>query len=202
MANLNIKIMESNDEIKKQINAALASQINKRLAKSIRKIETAIIPVVRGALMSSPEITSLKAGILQAEFGLQSDPTSQIISAITESLNITFQKVNKNLDGGFLLEMQPTSFSNVLSLSVAEQSIEGGRIPWLNWLLTAGDSILIANFGVEFGSYGRTGRARMSSDFAPYKVHSAFSGTPDNNFITRAISSVYPQIKEIIGKEL
>ena len=97
MANLNIKIMESNDEIKKQINAALADQVNKRLAKSIRKIETAIIPVVRGALMSSPEIASLKGGVLQAEFGLQSDPTSQIVSAITESLNITFQKVNKNL---------------------------------------------------------------------------------------------------------
>jgi|TARA_R110000851_G_scaffold252345_3_gene404867 hypothetical protein len=202
MANLNIKIMESNDEIKKQINAALAGQINKRLTKSIRKIETAIIPVVRGALMSSPEIASLKGGVLQAEFGLQSDPTSQIISAITESLNITFQKVNKNLDGGFLLEMQPTSFSNVLSLSVAEQLIEGGRIPWLNWLLTAGDSILIANFGVEFGSYGRTGKARMSGNFAPYKVHSSFSGTPDNNFITRAITAVYPQIKEIIRKEL
>lgn len=202
MANLNIKIMESNDEIKKQINAALAGQINKRLAKSIRKIETAIIPVVRGALTSSPEIASLKGGVLQAEFGLQSDPTSQIISAITESLNITFQKVNKNLDGGFLLEMQPTSFSNVLSLSVAEQLIEGGRIPWLSWLLTAGDSILIANFGVEFGSYGRTGRARMSGNFAPYKVHSSFSGTSDNNFITRAITAVYPQIKEIIRKEL
>ena len=202
MANLNIKIMESNDEIKKQINAALAGQINKRLTKSIRKIETAIIPVVRGALMSSPEIASLKGGVLQAEFGLQSDPTSQIVSAITESLNITFQKVNKNLDGGFLLEMQPTSFSNVLSLSVAEQLIEGGRIPWLNWLLTAGDSILIANFGVEFGSYGRTGKARMSGNFAPYKVHSSFSGTPDNNFITRAITAVYPQIKEIIRKEL
>ena len=202
MANLNIKIMESNDEIKKQINAALAGQINKRLTKSIRKIETAIIPVVRGALMSSPEIASLKGGVLQAEFGLQSDPTSQIVSAITESLNITFQKVNKNLDGGFLLEMQPTSFSNVLSLSVAEQLIEGGRIPWLNWLLTAGDSILIANFGVEFGSYGRTGKARMSGNFAPYKVHSSFSGTPDNNFITRAIAAVYPQIKEIIRKEL
>ena len=152
--------------------------------------------------MSSPEIASLKGGVLQAEFGLQSDPTSQIISAITESLNITFQKVNKNLDGGFLLEMQPTSFSNVLSLSVAEQLIEGGRIPWLNWLLTAGDSILIANFGVEFGSYGRTGKARMSGNFAPYKVHSSFSGTPDNNFITRAITAVYPQIKEIIRKEL
>ena len=80
--------------------------------------------------------------------------------------------------------------------------IEGGRIPWLNWLLTAGDSILIANFGVEFGSYGRTGKARMSGNFAPYKVHSSFSGTPDNNFITRAIAAVYPQIKEIIRKEL
>jgi hypothetical protein len=202
MVNINIKIMESDDDIRKQINAALVDQVTKRLAKSTRRIKDAIIPLVRGALLSSPEISSLKGGVLQAEFGLGSDPTAQIISAITGSLNVRLQRVNKNLDGGFTLEMQPTNFSNLLSLSSAEQQIVGGSIPWLSWLLTAGDSILIANFGVEFGSYGRTGRARMSGNFAPYKVHSSFSGTPDNNFITRAIEMISPQIKDIIRKEL
>jgi|TARA_R110000751_G_scaffold93068_2_gene181844 hypothetical protein len=202
MVNVSIKIMESNDDIQKQINAALASEVNKKLTRSIRKIESAIIPLIKAALMGSPEIASLKGGILRAEFGLVFDPTSQIISAVAESVNIRIQRVNKSLNGGFVLEIQPTSFSNLLSLATAEQPIEGGSIPWLNWLLTAGDSILIANFGVEFGSYGRTGKARMSSNFAPYKVHSSFSGTPDNNFVTRSIETVYPQIEDIIRKEL
>jgi hypothetical protein len=192
MVNVSIKIMESNDDIQKQINAALASEVNKKLTRSIRKIESAIIPLIKAALMGSPEIASLKGGILRAEFGLVFDPTSQIISAVAESVNIRIQRVNKSLNGGFVLEIQAT----------AEQPIEGGSIPWLNWLLTAGDSILIANFGVEFGSYGRTGKARMSSNFAPYKVHSSFSGTPDNNFVTRSIETVYPQIEDIIRKEL
>jgi hypothetical protein len=202
MANINIKIMESDDAIRKQINAALAGEVNKRLAKTVNRIKSSIIPIIRGALASSPEISSLKSGILQAEFGLTADPTSQIISAIVGSLDVRLQRVDKNLNGGFLLEMQPTDFSNLLTLSSAEQPIEGGSIPWLSWLLTAGDSIIIANFGVELGSHGRTGRARMSSSFAPYKVNSSFSGTPDNNFITRAIEGVYPQIKEVIRKEL
>jgi len=202
MPNVNIKIMESDEAIRRQINGALSSQINKNLTKSVSRIQSAIVPIVKGALMSSPEIASLKGGVLQAEFGLESDPTSSIIAAIVGSLNVSIQKVDKNLNGGFLLEMQPTDFSNLLSLSAAEQPIKGGSIPWLNWLLTAGDSIIIANFGVEFGTHGRTGRARMSSNFAPYKVHSSFSGTADNNFITRAIEGVYPQIKEIIRKEL
>ena len=202
MANINIKILESDDTIRKQINNALSEQVNKRLTKSVSRIKSAIGPVIRGALARSPEITSLKGGILQAEFGLETDPTSQILSAIVGSLNIRVQRVNKNLDGGFTLEMQPADFSNLLSLSAAEQPIKGGSIPWLSWLLTAGDSILIANFGVELGTHGRTGRARMSSNFAPYKVHSSFSGTSDNNFITRAIEGVMPQIQEIIRKEL
>ena len=202
MANVNIKITESNDAIRRQINEALSDQVNKQLTKAVSRIKSAIIPIIRRALASSPEISSLKSGILQAEFGLQSDPTSQIISAIVGSLDVRIQRVDKNLNGGFLLEMQPTDFSNLLSLSAAEQPIKGGSLPWLSWLLTAGDSIIIANFGVELGSYGRTGRARMSSNFAPYKVHSSFSGTSDNNFITRAIEGVYPQIKDAIRKEL
>ena len=96
--------------------------------------------------------------------------------------------------------MQPSNFANLLSLPEASQPIEGGSLPWLSWLLTAGDSIIIANFGVEFGSFpqSRTGGARMAQKAAPYKVNSAFSGTEDDNFITRSISVASGEIRRII----
>lgn len=197
-----IKILESVATIQKEINIALSRQVNKRLTKAANKVRSQVIPVIQTALISSPEISSLSGGTLRGEFGLTSDPSSQLVSAIVDSLEVRVTPVNANLNGGFTLVMQPSNFANLFSLSSAEQPIEGGSIPWLKWLLTLGDSVIIADFGVEFGGHGRTGQARMAKKFAPYKVNSAFSGTPDNNFITRAIDRVFPQIQEIIRRAL
>jgi hypothetical protein len=198
----NINIVESNAAIQKRINAAVAKMANKRLTKAVRGIKSQLGPLVQGALMTSPEISSLSNGILRAEFGLEFDPSSQIIGAVVGSLDVHLKKIDRNLNGGLTIVMQPSDFSNLLSLSVAEQPIRGGSIPWLSWLLKAGDSIIIADFGVEYGGHGRTGKARMSKNFAPYKVNSAFSGTKDNNFITRAIARVAPQILDLLRREL
>ena len=197
-----IKILESVATIQKEINIALSRQVNKRLTKAANKVRSQVIPVIQTALISSPEISSLSGGTLRGEFGLTSDPSSQLVSAIVDSLEVRVTPVNANLNGGFTLVMQPSNFANLFSLSSAEQPIEGGSIPWLKWLLTLGDSVIIADFGVEFGAHGRTGQARMARKPAPYKVNSAFSGTPDNNFITRAIDRVFPQIQEIIRRAL
>jgi hypothetical protein len=183
---------------------ALSREANKRLAKAVSRVNAKVTPVIENALMNSPEIMSLSSGRLRAEFGLTFDPSSQIVSAIMDSLEVKVQKVDAELNGGLTLIMQPSDFANLLSLPVAEQPIEkGGRIPWLRWLLTMGDSVVVADFGVEFGPHGRTGKARMArGKFSPYKVNSSFSGTAENNFVTRAIERAYPAIKDIIRKEL
>jgi hypothetical protein len=198
----NLKIVESNKQIEKMIKSALVGDVDKVLSKAVSRVKSAIGPIITSALASSPEISSLSSGQLRAEFGLTSDPSQAIISSVVNSINVTVSRVDKNLNGGFSIEIQPDSFSNLLSGSFSEQLIDGGTLPWLEWLLTAGDSILIADFGVEFGNYGRTGKARMSKKKAPYKVPSVFSGTIDNNFVTRAIDGAFPQIKEIIRRSL
>jgi hypothetical protein len=193
-------ILEDSSIIQKKINAALAKEVNKKLPKIATNIEKQVKPIVRQALLASPEISSLSNGSLRYEFGLTSDPTMDIVDAVVSSLKVQFKKVNTNLSGGITLVMQPSGFSNLLSLPSAQQPIEsGGSIPWLHWLLNLGDSIIIADFGVSFGpGKGRTGGGSMSQSYAPYKVDSRFSGTPDNNFITRAISRVSSQIKQAI----
>ena len=193
-------VLEDNAAIQKKINAALAKDVNKKLPKIATNIERRVKPIVRQALLASPEISSLSNGSLRYEFGLTSDPTMDIVDAVVSSLKVQFKKVNTNLSGGITLVMQPSGFSNLLSLPSAQQPIEsGGSIPWLHWLLNLGDSIIIADFGVSFGpGKGRTGGGSMSQSYAPYKVDSRFSGTPDNNFITRAISRVSSQIKQAI----
>jgi len=198
---VSIKLLETNNKFKKKVTKAIADQANKNVPKKIPEVRSKVKPVIAAALLSSPEILSLQGGILRAEFGLEEDPTEEIITAILSSLKVQYFPVSsKNLTGGLRIIMQPASFDNLLSLDVAQQPIEGGSLPWLQWLLTLGDSVIIADFGVQFGAYpnSRTGEARMSDKFAPYKVNSSFSGTRENNFITRAVEKVKPQITRIL----
>ena len=198
MAKSSIRLVESSAEIQKRVEKALKTEVNKVLSKSAKSIEAKIKPLIQGALINSPEIQSLNGGTLAADFGLTSNPGNQIVTAIISTLRVRTQRGKGRELGGVIVELQPTDYSNLLGLPVAEQQVDGGSIPWLYWLLTQGDAILIANYGVEYGQFGRTGEARMSEKFAPFKVNSAFSGTPENNFITRAVNTVSKQIRQAI----
>ena len=87
---------------------------------------------------------------------------------------------------------------------MAQQAIEiGGSIPWLSWLLTAGDAIIIGDFGVDYEvGTGRTGGATMSREEKPFKVDPMYSGDEQDNFITRAIEPTLREISAIVKKEL
>ena len=196
-----VKLIQTENQFKKKVNKAIAEEANKNVPKNIPKVRNQIRPLISSVLFASPEIQSLKSGLLRAEFGLDSDPSAEIVNAIISTIKVQYFPItSKNLTGGLRIIMQPASFSNLLSLDIAQQPIEGGSLPWLEWLLTFGDSIIIADFGVQFGAFEdtRSGQARMNSKFAPYKVNSAFSGTRDDNFITRAIQTIEPDIARIL----
>ena len=177
------------------------------MLKKVSLIKSMLKPVIATALFSSPEIISLGSGVLRFDFGLTGDPAPQIVNAVVESVDVRIKQVKgsqNGISGGLTVLVQPSSFANLLSLPVAMQKLEiEARIPWLEWLLTAGDTIIIANYGVEYGAgLGRSGGARMVSlskaPIGPFKVNSAFSGSVDNNFITRAMVAAEPEIKKAI----
>ena len=198
---LNIRILESDRQIAALINRGLASAVDRTIRQNVPALRTRIRSIVATALYNSHEIRSLSGGTLMADFGLTSDPSNAIVSSVVSSMSITTRPTTSSsstIRGGFTLTMQPSDYSNILSLPVSQQIIDGGSIPWLEWLLTLGDAIIIANFGVEYGPFGRTGRAHMLESAKPFKVDSSFSGTPNNNFITRAIQGASQQIETAI----
>lgn len=204
---VSLKLLESDRAIVAKINVALAKEIDGAFMKRSSEIRNRIKPIIANALFGSPEILSLQGGVLRFDFGLTGDPGPQIVNAVVESLQVKIEKTRGNangISGGLTLSVQPSDYSNLLTLPVAMQALEiEGRVPWLEWLLFAGDSIIIAHYGVEYGAgLGRSGGAHMVSlkdaPLGPYKVNSAFSGTIDNNFITRAISRVSSEIKNAI----
>jgi len=200
---LSLKLVESDNVITAKIYKAYAKELEKHFRSVSGSLLSSLRPIITSALSSSPEIQSMSGGLLQADFGLTSNPGQSIVSSIISTLALKTEKVSTNgkiITGGFTVVMQPQDYSNLFSLPVATQIIEGGSLPWLKWLLTLGDTIIIANFGVEYGPYGRTGRARMTEESRPFKVNSAFSGTVDDNFITRAIQRSKSQIINAIIK--
>jgi hypothetical protein len=207
MADISIKLLESNNAIVKKIHTALANAFNKSLSQNVTQIYRGLEPLISSALFASPEIMSVSGGLLRTDFGLTSDPSGEIVNAIVSSLDIEIEKAKATaagIKGGLLITMQPIDYNNLFSLSVAEQITEKGvSLPWLQWLLTFGQQIIVANFGIDYQSgKGRTGGGYMTVDARPFKINSQYAGTVDDNFITRAIDGISPQIKGIIIKAM
>ena len=203
---MSVKLVEGLRAIALKVNKGLANIFNKRIFRQASTIEEQIKPLVSAALLSSPEIRSLSSGTLRIDFGLTQDPSADIVNAITNSLSVKVQRAiatASDIKGGISITLQPTDYDNLFSLSVATQITEKGDVlPWLEWLLTLGQQVVIADFGVQYGSYGRTGGGRMVKGAAPFKVDSQYAGTSDRNFITKAVEKISPQIQNIIIKAL
>lgn len=189
------------------INKALAKEGEQVLKKASSNIRKQVKEVVRRAIATCPEIQELSSGVLKFDFGLTEDPSTAIINSVANSTRVSVSKISSrggSFRGGVRITIQPSTFSNLLSLPVAEQAIEkGGSIPWLKWLLTAGDAIIIGEFGVEYEmGTGRSGGATMKKSEKPFKVNPLYSGDEVDNFITRAIDPTIREISAIVRKEL
>ena len=189
------------------INKALAKEGEQVLKKASSNIRKQVKEVVRRAIATCPEIQELSSGVLKFDFGLTEDPSTAIINSVANSTRVSVTKITSrggSFRGGVRITIQPSTFSNLLSLPVAEQAIEkGGSIPWLKWLLTAGDAIIIGEFGVEYEmGTGRSGGATMKKSEKPFKVNPLYSGDEVDNFITRAIDPTIREISAIVRKEL
>ena len=203
---ISLKLIDPIALIEKKMLKAIVDEANKSFLRSVTKAKEPIKVIVRNALETCPEISSLNGGTLRADFGIPigKDVTTPIVSAIAESVTFMTQKFSakaRSISGGVTIGIQPSSFVNLIGLGITETE-NVGNIPWLQWLLTAGDSIIIADFGVDYGPYGRSGMARMTVSRRPFKVDSSFSGTPDNNFITKALTPRAGDIEKAIIRSL
>lgn len=203
----NIKIIDSNIKVEASILKSMYEGVKSILFRSKPNIESRVKQLAREALYKCPEIESLRSGKLKFDFGLDNDPTTEIVEAIVASTYVYFKnfKLVKNGYSNVLsVYIQPSDFLNLFTLSSASIITESGvELPWLSWLLTQGDTILVTQHHVTYGAYvdSRSGGAVMKPG-GVFKVDSKFSGTPDDNFITRALEKYQQQIVDTIGKSL
>jgi hypothetical protein len=207
MLNGKIKILDSDIVIQRKILDSLKSGLKLIFNKARSKIESEVRNIIVEAISNCPEINSLRSGKLRLDFGLDSDPTSEIIYAIANSTFISFRDFKLQTSGTSValnIYVQPTDFQNLLLLPGSSVTTEAGAsLPWLQWLLTAGDAIIVTGYRVEYSGSpaSRSGGAIMVPK-GVFKVDSSFSGTADDNFISRAINKYQDRIKESVEKNL
>jgi hypothetical protein len=197
---ITIKLLESDIDIAGKLLKGLASKANERLTYTIRKSRVQIVDYLYRIILNTPEMVELQGGILQAEFGLTAGKASaavqDIAKRVSESVTVKSKRVvvdgSTGIKGGITILIQPVDFSNV---TASPQSIvrteKGKQLDWLEWLLFKGDAIIIDSY--EFRAKkgkGRSGMGTMSETKGGiWRVPPQYSGTGDDNFITKALQS-------------
>ena len=204
-----LRITDNITTIQRNINMGIANYINSRISSRRSALISGVSNLIPAWINSQPEIISLQSSdtdSLAGQFGLTSSAriVTSIIESITNSVNISIVPFDRNLNGGLELNFQPSDFANLLSLSTGYVRYEGGNLHWLDWLLTKGDTIIITNYQYNPGTgLGRSGLGNMTPGGA-FRVPPQYSGTDDNNFITRALSGTTQeqQITRVFNKIL
>jgi len=212
ISSISVKLLENDKIIQRKILLAIAKELNRRFKKSRTRITDSIRKLVNDVVIVQPEIQELSRGILQAVFGIpagrETTAIKDIVEAISNSVIVEIKEVSqagsKVLKGGMLIYIQPKRLSNLLNLpSGVVQTEKGSTLPWLSWLLLAGDKILIADHEVHYTKgTGRSGLATMQPTGGVFRVPPSYSGTANNNFITRALKGVEKRLTKIIQKNL
>jgi hypothetical protein len=203
---ITLKLLDSIQDIEKKINKASSEVINQKLNNSLQTIKNSVKSVASSYILQQPEIQSLYGGYLQGAFGKinASSSAESIRLSVLNSISVVLDKFNPSLKGSLSINIQPNDFLNLLSLTEGHTIYEGGDLHWLNWLLTKGDSIIIIDYYYDpQGGIGRTGLGNMKGG-GSFRVPPEFSGTIENNFITRALTndSIIKNINSIIEKAI
>lgn len=207
---ITLKLLGSDASITKTIHTAIAKSINELISKKKRKVEAKLRRAVRFWITATPEMQSLmEKGIpnsLNSQFGLRNidakGAVEAIVSSIVNSAEIKISKINNKLTGKIEFNFQPSDLRNLLGLSEGHVVTEKGQdLHWLDWLLTKGNSTVIIGYTYSTSGDGRSGVGSMKKG-GSFRVNPQFSGTVNNNFITRSLVSREQKVISILSEVL
>jgi hypothetical protein len=205
---ISLSIVETNRQIEGMINRSISESINKKLKSNSKRVINKIKSMIPTWIQEQKEIMSLISdgvpGSLNAQFGLVPGQSitaaAAIINAISESIVVDIPSIKSDLKGQILFKIQPEDFNNLLNLSEGYVQTLSRNLHWLDWLLTMGGTAIVTGYEYQPSNDGRSGGGTMVSGNV-WRVPSAYSGTTDNNFVTRALSNREKQISDTL-KEL
>ncbi len=207
-------ILENSKAIVKKIVTTLKDYVNGLLFRKAPKIQIDIRKLVEDAIRRQPEYKSLLGGELQSELGVpHTKPRlDQIVRIIVDSIEVKVKKlknVGDIIEGGLEIDFVKSNFKDLTELPVASYVTDKGvKIEWLRWLLLEGDKIIVRSYtiGIDPKDYARTGLGEIMipsyKKAGGWRVPPEFSGTAEDNFITRALIEVSHEINRLMERSL
>lgn len=198
-----LQLVDSSSEIQKNILATLTKILDQAIRESIKETSEKVKDIVKRALQTEPEYSSLKNGELRYNFGISDASNVDIvIDKLVDTLQISVKSIQngpKGLSGGYEINMiNSQDFGGVLNTDAAMVVDEKGgyKLPWLEWLLLRNNEFIIKNYEIQLGPNpaSRTGNAIMVKSNDSWRVPPAFAGSQENNWITRALEKVDKEI--------
>lgn len=199
----NLKVLTKESEIQKRILIAIRDHINNKISVIEKGISEKAQSLILESLNSSHETQDIISGKLRKELGI-TNPSSQlnhIFQAISNTVRVRIQRARR---AGKVVRMKLTLEAVPIDLS-AFNSIgsytteKGSVIPWFEWLTSLGDRIIIREYETEVGhpDSSRTGDMIMIQGKG-WRIPPEYSGTPTNNFVTRATDQILPILSKKI----
>ena len=185
-----------------------------RLSNRILKKIQILVPTW---VMASEEISDLRAKEdIWAQLGIPSDVLDQAILDIARlsatTIGVKYVPI-KGRRGGAVGKIEIFMFSSALARFLTLPSgkyitEKGIEIPWLKSLLVDGTKILVTDFTYVEGDFSqsdknRTGKGVMIESPGSYwRIPSKYSGTSNDNFITRSITPNLPILQKLVLEDL
>ncbi len=186
-------------KIEKQILKAMLNHLKYKFKREANNLSDSIDMEVMFAIHNSPTVKSLESGPLREELGLINGASAmqQITRGIINSKNLSIQEpriVGGKIMASIKLEAVPFDLSQFHDIS-AQVTEKGQQLPWFKWLTTLGDAIIVRDFQIQAGfpDKSRTGD-KIMIEGKGWRVPPEHAGSETNNFITRAVDEIIPQI--------
>ena len=200
-----LKLITPTRRIEQDILKSAIKHLNSRLTKLPSRITKRARALITSALNSSPETASLIGGKLREEMGVvdASSELQNIFNAIAQTVNVTSSSARlrgANISMKVRLTAVPFDLDNIVGGAGSYTTQKGATIPWFQWLVSAGDRIIVRDYDVEGGypKRSRTGDMIMKEGRKGWRVPPEFAGSPSNNFVTRATDSILVELGNYI----
>lgn len=204
---MGFKIKETDKEIYRMIYIALLNDVNEHLLNAARRAKPRVHDYMRTVFKQSPTYLSLLNGDLVGVFGFPNDSQKRveaILDRIISSMKIMFYKSTKinpdyTFNGGIRVHILQSDYEDILSLTEATINTGQDMLPWLSWMLKEGNEYIDKEWKIIFRKgAGRSGQAIMEkvTKNPGWRIEVPHAGTPDNNWLTRALFDNIETIKE------
>lgn len=178
----------------------LKATLDRTISQLIRKIRSSLVSYIENKLRKDPNNTyySLDIGNLRNEFGFRSGQNAgeRVVKAISGSIEFTKLGPTSASLGGVRLQLLKGGIEFLLDKDFGAYDSNGNTVDWLRWLLTAGDTIVVADYQVmkDKGTPLKGSRSGYALMISPkmskgFRVDPNHSGTIDDNWITRALAA-------------